>query len=214
MAKPRQAAVRQELRKSSLTLKISHEERERLRRITVARERELLELTGQRLELKPSDIVRWLLDKESVARGLLGPQGPSTHANETVAAPTVMISMLERVPVSSSLPAVLEPSPPPVPLPKSPMQGALGEEPTMISEEEGAATVPGARASTSASLVKNPNLLRETLDKEIGAGKFRQRDVADASGLPRGEVSRFLRGDDLDSKRLRRLGFALVKLQR
>jgi hypothetical protein len=58
---------------STLTLKVSEDERALLARLAEDRARELHELTGQRIPVTISALLRWLAEQEAGRRGLLEP---------------------------------------------------------------------------------------------------------------------------------------------
>ena len=61
---------RKQVKSTILTLKLTKAERERLAAIVDARAAELRTLTGQEIQITASSMIRWLIEKEAVARKL------------------------------------------------------------------------------------------------------------------------------------------------
>lgn len=203
---------------TTLTLKLTIEQRERLRRVVESRATELHALTGQALALTASDIVRWLIDREAEARGIIEPRVTSSTLADTLIPTTVPMSTTERVPVSSTLPAVLQP------LADIPSHGGfIPAEPTMLSELEDEAEAPTRLDPTRSvgrsrkkpavgKLIASPDVLRAKVEDALSSGKIKQRELAEAAGVSRTMVSRFVRGGDVSPETLRAIAVGFAKL--
>jgi len=201
---------------TTLTLKLTLEQRDRLRRIVESRAKELQALTGQDLNITASDIVRWLIDREAEARGFIEPKMTASALAETMVPNTIPMSSTAHVPVSSSMPDVLRPLANVVPMPNQ----AFASEPTLLSEngaDTQAAPSPAMSAprtrKVASAVLKSPDKLRAKIEEALSRGRFKQRELAEASGVSRSMVSRFVRGGSVtaDTLRLVALGFEKLK---
>jgi uncharacterized membrane protein len=201
---------------TTLTLKLTLEQRDRLRRIVESRAKELQALTGQELNITASDIVRWLIDREAEARGFIEPKMTASALAEAMIPNTIPMSSTDHVPVSSTMPDVLRPLANVVPMPNQ----TFATEPTLLSEngvDTQAAPPPAMSAprtrKVSSAVLKSPDKLRERIEDALSRGRFKQRELAEASGISRSMVSRFVRGGGVTAETLRLLasGFETLK---
>lgn len=72
MARPKKKD-RTEVKKKILTLKLTKQDHDRLAKLVEARAIEIEEATGQRIDLTASGYLRWLMDQDALARGLVVP---------------------------------------------------------------------------------------------------------------------------------------------
>ncbi len=200
-------------RLTTLTLKMTVEQRDRLRRIVESRARELLELSGQELNITASDVVRWLIDREAEARGIIEPKVASSALTEVTIPTTLPMSSTEHIPVSSSMPEVLRPlgnTPPTAP------GEAIAAEPTLISDVGQVSSAPEEterrRRKPRKTKASSPRELQERIVDALSRGAFKQRELADASGVSRSLVSRFVRGGTVADDAVRRLRRGYSKL--